>query len=177
MGSRNERPRQGDPLALTPRELSGPSLEQSLDAEQTRGPFHLLGALLGVHTLCLEWEGDVVGHGHVGVQRIGLEDHGDTTSAGWKTADVLASEQDLSLSRLLQTHDHPEQGGLAASRRPEEDEELALLGLEIDAVDSCHVAELLAQAADLYDSHDDAPRRWFIRFRPGRVPASRRRWR
>ena len=80
---------------------------------------------------------------------------------GGKTVHVLAAEQDLSLGRLLEARDHPQQSGLAASRRSEEDEELALLGAEVDTVDGVDVAEAAwRDRGSLRPPRLTTPRRW-----------------
>src|SRR5207249_954540 len=58
--------------------------------------------------------------------------------------------EDRPRGRPLEPGDHPEQRGLAAAGRPEEDEELALLGREIHSVDRADVAEVLADRSRLY---------------------------
>ena len=63
------------------------------------------------------------------------------------------ADQDVAGGRGLQPGDHPEQGGLAAARRPEEDQELALLDREVDAVHRRVAGELLAQCPGLDGGH------------------------
>src|SRR5262249_11150315 len=48
-----------------------------------------------------------------------------------------------------------QQRGLAASRRPEQHHELAIAGLEADAVDGRHVAELFPDLVDSNRGHVD----------------------
>jgi hypothetical protein len=49
-------------------------------------------------------------------------------------ADVLAVERDLALARLEQARDRAERGGLARAVRADEGDDLALLDVEVDAV-------------------------------------------
>ena len=49
----------------------------------------------------------------------------------------------------LEPGDHPQQRRLPAARRPDEDEELAVLDLERDAVDGGHAAERLADVFEV----------------------------
>ena len=48
------------------------------------------------HLLQLESVGDIVPHGQVGEERVGLEDHGHRASVGWNDCHVLAVEHHLS---------------------------------------------------------------------------------
>ena len=54
---------------------------------------------------------------------------------GVDVVDQLAVDQDLAVGDLLEPGDHPQQGRLAATRRADEDHELAVLDLQVDAVD------------------------------------------
>jgi hypothetical protein len=120
--------RQRHPLALTARELSRLAREQPLDPEERRGPLDLLRNLVSRQPLGLQGKGDVLEHRHVRVEGVGLEHHGDLAGAGGQVVDGLPPDQDLARRRSLQSGDDPEQGRLPAPRRPQEDEELALLG-------------------------------------------------
>ena len=54
---------------------------------------------------------------------------------------------DLAGRDRLQPGDHPEQRGLAAAGRADEDDELAVLDVKVDAVDDLDGAEALDDAA------------------------------
>src|SRR4029453_1793607 len=60
--------------------------------------------------------------------------HGDLAGPWRRVVDALPVDADLPLARLLQPGDGAQQGGLAAPRGAEEDEVLALLGGQVDAV-------------------------------------------
>jgi hypothetical protein len=151
-------------------------MEEALDPEQLCRPLDLGSSLAWLHSLCLEWEGDVVGHRHVGIEGVGLEDHGDAPRPRGQTDHVLTTEKDLSTGGLLETGDHPQQGGLATTGWTQEDQELTFLGPDVDTIDGHHVAEVLAQTADFYNSHPtdpggpNPPRR---RFAPAVPPSGR----
>jgi len=135
---------QGHPLSLAAGELARLALEQPLDAEHLRRPLDLTGDALSRRALRLEGKGDVPGHGEVRVQRVALEDHGDLPGARRQLVHHAATDQDVAGGLGFQSGDHPEQGGLATARWPEEHQELALVDHEVDTV-HCRVAgELLA---------------------------------
>jgi len=60
--------------------------------------------------------------------------------------------------RGLQPRHHAQQRGLAAARWADEDQELAVVDLQIDALDHVHVAEALVHAAQRYLAHVSAAR-------------------
>ena len=84
-----------------------------------------------------------------GNKRVVLEDGVDVAVVGRQLADVVALQQDRSAGRRLEAGDHPQDGRLAASRWPEQREELALVDLQVDVVDGHHFAEALAQPDEL----------------------------
>ena len=62
-------------------------------------------------------------------------------------ADRLAVQADLAGGRILETSDHTQAGGLAAARRPQHREELAVADVHIDMVYRDDFAELLDNVA------------------------------
>ena len=59
--------------------------------------------------------------------------------------DVLALELDRALGRVVQAHHHAGERRLAAPRLPHQPERLALVDLQVDAVDRVHVADPLLE--------------------------------
>jgi hypothetical protein len=104
-------------------------------------------ALIPADLALLEAVRDVIEHGHVGEQRVGLEDGVDVALVGGNADRRAAVDLDLALGRLVEAGDHPEGRRLAAARRPEQGEELPGLHLEVDAVDRDEVPEPLRDAA------------------------------
>ena len=69
---------------------------------------------------------EVLAHGHVRVERVGLEDHGDVAAARREVGHVAVADRDRAVRDLLEPGDHPQQRRLAAARRADEHEELAV---------------------------------------------------
>ena len=69
----------------------------------------------------------------------------------------VAADQDVAIRRLLKAGDHAQQRRLAAARRPQQDEELALLRGQVDAVDGDDIAEMLADPPGLDCMHVSRP--------------------
>ncbi len=149
-GPVDERPRQGDPLALSARELGGtPPLEPlKADGGQRRdGP---LTPLRPADLLDPQAVLHVVQDAHVREERVVLEHRVDVPLEGGQAGDVLAAELDRARGGGLEARDHPEHGGLAGPRRAQHREELAVGDLEVDSGDGLHGPEALAQAAQPY---------------------------
>src|SRR5581483_3868239 len=73
-----------------------------------------------------EPELDVLPRGHVREQRVRLEDHPHVALVGGDAGDVLAVDEDAAAVRTVEACDEAQRGRLAAARRAEEREELAL---------------------------------------------------
>ena len=124
------------------RRVSGKELHQSqnlLHPRRDLGPGHPVLA---------EAEGDVAGNGHVGKERVRLEHHVDRPPIGRQRGEVHAVEQEGAGVRRLEARENAKQRGLAAARRAEQGEELALLDVERDIVDRDNATEALADALD-----------------------------
>ena len=66
------------------------------------------------------------------VERIGLEHHGELALGRRLVGDVAAVDDDLAAAGVLEAGDQPQQRGLAAARRADEDDELAVVDVEVD---------------------------------------------
>ena len=97
----------------------------------------------------LEAEGDVLPDRHQRKQREVLEDQGGRPLVGPDAAHVLAADPDRALGRVDEARDHPQDGGLAAARWPEEGEELAGLDRHVDRVDGAELAEIHDDVVEL----------------------------
>ena len=75
-------------------------------------------------------------------------------SAGGTSLTRCAVDQEIARGDLLEPGDHPQQGGLAAAGRTDEDAELAVLDLEVDALDDLDVAVALADVLECDGGHD-----------------------
>ena len=131
----DDRPAEGHPLPLAPRELPRPAGEQVLDRERRRGLVHPpvdLGLRGGPH---LQAEGHVLPHGEVGIERVVLKHHRDVAVAGGHVVDHAAADRDLAGGDLLEARHHPQGGRFAAAGGPYEHEELAVGDVERDPAD------------------------------------------
>jgi hypothetical protein len=72
----------------------------------------------------LQAEGDVLADGHVGKERVALEDGVDGPLEGGRPAHGSAMNEDFAAGGQFEARDHAQRGRLAAARRPQHGEEL-----------------------------------------------------
>src|SRR5262249_20791598 len=149
----HHRARERDALALAAGELARLALEQMADAEKPGGPVDLLPERRSLDMLRLQRERDVVENGHVRVERVALEDHCDLPRARRQIVHNLAADQELAGARRLEARDHAQHRRLAAARRAQEHEELAVARRQIDAVHRGDLAVKFLDPARLYRCH------------------------
>ena len=116
----------GDPLALTAGQLSRLAVQKVGQVKDFRGLLDLAGDLGLLHLRQGEREGDVLPHGHVRIEGIGLEHHRDVTILGRLVVDPLAADAQLARRDLLQAGNHVQRRGLSTAGRSDQDDELAV---------------------------------------------------
>ena len=123
-----------DPLALPPRK--GPRLPAQvlLEVEHLRRLGDAISDLGFRDVRQLEREADVLRHGHVGVERVVLEDHRHVAQLRRQVGDVAVADPDAARVDILEPGEHPQAGRLAAPGRPDEDEKLAVGDVECEPV-------------------------------------------
>jgi hypothetical protein len=121
----------------------------------------------------------------VRVERVGLEDHGDAALGRGQIVDPHAADHDVALLGFVEAGDHPKQGRLAATGRPDKDQELTFADFEVDVFEDLDGTELLADVAQFDGGHgallcklssepvpsDRSPQDGFVRPAPVRYPA------
>ena len=143
----------GYPLPLAARERLGGALEERLEVQDLRSLPYLLVALLLRHLGEPQGEAHVVGHGHMRVQRIALEHHRAAALVRGHFVGQLAVDAQLAAADFFQPGDHAQQRRLAASRRTDEDGELAVFHAQIDVPDDKGFTVGLAQALAFNGCH------------------------
>ncbi len=125
----------GHALTLAAGELLGLAIEVLLEVEDARRLLDLLRALVLGHLLLLQREADVLGHGHVRIERVALEDHGHVAVLGLDQRDVAVADADGALVTGFQPGEHAQGGRLAGAGRADEHEELPVVDDEVEAID------------------------------------------
>src|SRR5688572_9134697 len=150
----HDRPAHRDALAPPPGELRGLPVEQLAEPEQGRDVVHAGSRLALPHLPHLEPVPEVLADRHVGVQRVVLEDHCDVALARREVGYVGAADPDLPGRYLFEPCDHPQERRLAAARRPDENDELAVADREADVVDGLEAVPVdLRHPVDLDRRH------------------------
>jgi len=114
---------------------------------------HALVAVVGVDLLHAQTEGDVLFHGHVGEQRVALEDHADVSLLRAQRNDVLAIKQNFPTVNRGQTGNAAQQRGLAAPGRAEQGDELAFGNFAVDIAKHGRTGVALLQVLDADEAH------------------------
>ena len=134
LGVPDDGPADGDALPLAAGEGLGPPVQVLGDVQDLRGLPHLAVDLLLGGLLQLQGEGHVLIDGHVGVEGVVLEDHGDVPVLGGHVVHHLAVDGQLAAADLLQARDHPQGGGLAAAGGTDQNDELPVRDLQVEVV-------------------------------------------
>ena len=92
LGVAHERAADRDPLALAAGELRRLAVHQRVELQEGRDLVGLLGDLALRGAGDIEAEADVLPHGHVRVERVGLEDHRDLPPRRRHAGDVAAGD-------------------------------------------------------------------------------------
>ena len=151
LGIADDRTPHRHPLALAAGEHPRLAVEQLGEAERGRRLVDPLGDLLLDHAAQPQAERDVVLHGHVRVQGVALEDHGDVAVAARGLVHAGSADPQLALGDVLEPGDHPEGSRLAAPRRADEHQELTVRDVEAEAAD--RLESVLVDLVDLVE-HD-----------------------
>ena len=80
----------------------------------------------------LQGEGHVFIHGHMGVQGVVLENHGDVSVLGGHIVHELAVNVQLAFGDLLQTGHHTQRGGLAAAGGAYQNDEFLIGNVQVE---------------------------------------------
>ena len=134
LGLQHQRARDRDPLLLPARQLAGQAVVEAGEAEQgeplARGGHALARGLRHPQSVA-----DVLQHGHVRKQGVGLEHHAHVASVAGEAGDVVAADEDLPAGRHLEAGDHSQRRRLSAAGWPEQRHQRARLDGEGDVAD------------------------------------------
>ena len=135
LGGAHDGTAHGDALALATGEGLRLALEVVGQVEDAGRLLHALADLALVDPGDLQGEAHVVGHRHVRVERVVLEHHRDVAVLGRQVGDVAVADPDLPVVDLLEAGEHAQGGGLATPGGTDEDEELPVGYVDVEAVD------------------------------------------
>ena len=104
-----------------------------------------------------EREADVVAHGHVRIERVGLEDDADVAVLGLDLVHEVAVEPELAPARQVDAGEHEEARRFSTARRPEQRHEFPVLDRQGHLGDDHGIAEALHDVAELDPRHRRQP--------------------
>ena len=137
-GVPDDGPADGHTLPLAAGQSLGLAVQILGDIQNFGGLTDLLVDLVLGQLLQLQGEGHVFIHGHVGIQGIALEHHGDVPVLGLHVVHQLAADGQLAAGDVLQTGDHPQGGGLAAAGGAHQHDELLVRNVQVEILHRHH---------------------------------------
>jgi hypothetical protein len=138
-------------------ELARVTLQVLHQPENVGGHFDALADLGAALAGEFHREGHIIEHGHVRVERVILEHHGDVAFLRRHLVDHAPADFDLAARDFLQARDHAQQRRLAATRRPDQHAEFAVRDRDVHAVDDAGGAERLEHAFEIDCCHGYLP--------------------
>ncbi len=132
-------------LLLTTRHLSRFAIGQFGHLHHVEGLGHPRRDLRLGDALLPQSVGDVLTDRHVREERVVLEHRVHIALVRRNTLHVLTTDPNVSGIGLLEPGQHAQRGGLAATRRSEQRQELTGLNAQADRVDRNHAAEALGE--------------------------------
>ena len=90
------------------------------------------------------------------IERVGLEHHGEPALRRRHLVNRLAVEPKLAGGDRLEPGDHAQQRRLPAARRPDEDDELAVVDVKVEALNDLQIAEMFYDAVEVEARHQTA---------------------
>ncbi len=149
----DDRPAQGDALALTAGKLTRLALQQFLNAEDLGRLLHAPGDLGLVELPHLEAEGHVVVDAHMRVERVILEHHRDVAIHRRQLVDDLLVDRDVARGDAFEPRHHAQGRRLAAARRADQHDEFLIVDFQVHVDDGVHLVVFLVQAAHQHAGH------------------------
>ena len=149
---------QGNTLTLTTGQSLGLAVQQVGDVQDAGSLFHaaldfVLGGLAE-----LQAESHVIEHGHVRIQSVVLEHHGDVAVLGSDVVRQHVADVQLALADFFQASNHTQGGGLAAARGADQDDEFLVRNVQVEVGNSSDATRInLVNIFQSYACHSDFP--------------------
>ena len=128
----HDRPADRDPLALATGKLPRTAVKIVGEVENRRRRVDAAHRFVLVEPRHLQGEGDVAANRHVGIKRVGLEDHRETAFCRRRRRGIGPVDQNGARCDILEAGNEPEQRRLATAGRADKDDEFAVGDFEID---------------------------------------------
>ncbi|MNK94313.1 hypothetical protein D3C87_1145110 [compost metagenome] len=139
---------QGHALLLSTGHATGKTVFQRFQSDH-RQCFASLELRIGAIDALATWSvGNVFQYGHVRKQRVILEHRIEWPTVRRQTTDILAIDRNAARIGLHETGDRAQQGGLATTAGAEQDDEFALLDVQVNIVQCLERPEAFADTVD-----------------------------
>ena len=148
-----KRPSHRHALALPSGQLARLAVEKVGNLQHLRNPGYRLFALRLRDTPDFHAETDVLCDSHVGIERIGLEDHRDVALGRVLARNIASIDPDFTACDGLQSGNRVEQRRLPAPGRTYQDEKATLVDFQIDTLEDLDLAKGLVQVPYFQECH------------------------
>ena len=149
---------QSHTLSLATGQSLGLAVQQVRDVQDAGGLFHAALDLILGSLAQLQAEGHVIKHGHMRIQSVVLEHHGDVAVLGSDVVRQHVAYVQLALADFFQTGDHTQGGGLAATGRSDQDDKFLVLNVQVEVGNSSDATRVnLVDIFQSYACHSDFP--------------------
>ena len=122
----------GNTLTLTAGQSLGLTAQVLGDVQDFGSFLHLLVDLVLGGVTQLQSEGHVVINGHVGIQSIVLENHGDIAVLGGNVVHQTVADVQLAAGDVFQAGNHTQGGGLTAAGRTDQNDEFLVGDVQVE---------------------------------------------
>ena len=126
-------------MALAARQSLGLAVEVFPDAEDIRGFFYARVNLVFWDVAVLKAERHVLVDAHVGIEGVVLENHRDVAVLREGVVTIDPIDEELAVGDFLEPRDHAEGRRFTASGRTDEDDEFAVLDIEVEIENGLNV--------------------------------------
>src|SRR5262249_51855179 len=141
---------------LAAAELIGPSIAQALQPDYLERLLDAAAHFVPGQAPNVETVGDISRHGHMRPECVRLKHHARVPCPRRHGGHALLAEINFTLVRLGEARQHAQQSCLAATRWPQQKEQLTGSDVQVDPINSQCRPESLADALEGYGGHDEA---------------------
>ena len=149
----------GEPLLLAAAERCRLALQRVGDAQKLRRLAHARVGLGAAQLHLPQRVSEILIGREVRIEGEALEDHRHVAALDRDSCEVVPVDHERAGVRLLEAGDDAERRRLSGRARPEQDEELAVLDLQVDAAERVHRAVALGQPREAKLRHSTGPLR------------------
>ena len=131
-------------LALAAGEIGRLTVEQCFELQDLRGLADPEVALFPRDAGEAQGERHIIGNRHMRIKRITLKDHRKAAAVRRNVIDELAVDPQFTARDVFQAGDHAQERGFSGARRPDKDDEFAVVDFQVDPLDDFNRTEAFA---------------------------------